>query len=305
VDSNLSEELFVGLICAIVGALVGALIQRVLERRCEGWRLGPRTWTQVNVFVDTAFHSSAQHPPAQYGGGRFEVGTRKDEPAARPVSVLRPPLPPMPRARSKSNTDSDIELVLLAVMGVFGAASVLLNFRDDLIAGVIIGTGALAGALMGAFGYFIALRALTGWQWTAFLVSSLVVLSCGVAGAVALDSPTFANYEQLLRAYERGGLAEVLDRFGVDGIFFAAYQLIGVALLVVAALAVLSALLLMVGRINYVVNARGQWLWQRLVPLSFGHARPIPLLAGAGLCAALSFLFISGLLYDLVNDTSA
>lgn len=291
------------LVAAVVTAVIGALVSDALSRRLnrrERQDRRPQSWTQVNVHVgDVNLH---------VGDVNLHVGDEHERRSLPPVDATPParqaPHRPSPRrAPAAAGPRSDSELLALVAVFVFGAASVLLSFHGQLVVGIIIGTGVLAGALLGTFGYLLASRALTGWEWTAFLVSSMLVLAGGAMSAVALDSPRLANYEQLLLAHERGGIAAVIERFGSDGVFFVVYQLLGVATLAVAMLAVLMALLFLIARINFASNARGQWLWRRLAGLSLGHGRPVTLLVGSVVFTAFSYVLVSGVFFNFVNES--
>lgn len=215
------------------------------------------------------------------------------------------------RASRRKPLLSEDDALVFACAIALGAVTLFLRWRVPIAAGVALGSLSLYGCGLGMIAYVSLRSTVRRLDVFAVLIGALLVVAIGLADAQALANPRFAggSYAKLLHAFDKGGFSGVIDHFGLDGLVFIIYQVVGVLFFAAAVVLALVSLTFVVARMNYALASRGQWLWARLEPMGTRRSRgPLATITLASAFAVVSWILCSGLgyeaVYGLINKAS-
>jgi hypothetical protein len=260
-----------GLITAVVGAVLGVLVQALVSRGNAGYP--PLASQNAQMAKKVPIASAA---------------TRKRNPGtARKKSVL-----------------SDEDALVFALVVAAGAVALFLRWRETITAAITIASVFLYGCQLGMIGYAAWRNSLCRRDLIAVPLGGLVIVAIGLSDARALTEPRFigGSYANLLAAFDHGGLSRVVDRFGIEGVVFVLYQLIGVLFFGAAVALAVIALAFVIGRMNHALASRGERLWAPITVLASRPGRgPTAVITVGCAFAVFSWVLCSGLSYDVIR----
>jgi hypothetical protein len=267
-------EIILSTLTLILGAVLGPAIERLVL----GDRPVPFTPVQSALTIQQAINITTYHVEA---------------PTSSP--------PPSTSSRTSAD-DDDSEWVWIAGLAVllFVAAATYLRYRTLILTVLIVVMAFGVATSISALAYLARQGLIVGRSWSITLLWAVVLFVTGPVNVYLLLNPVFhsGRYEDLIRAFEHGGLWEVMDKFDVDGVFFVAYQFIGVISFLGMAYLLLAGLLFLWSSVNLAISARGRRLWaflRRVLLTTPGNTA-----FAATVLAIISLLMCSGVIANWI-----
>jgi hypothetical protein len=221
--------------------------------------------------------------------------------------VESPSPKPSPSTTPRTSTDNDDnEWVWIAGLLVlaFVATATYLRYRTLVLTVLIVVMTFGVATSISALIYLARQGFIVGWPWSITLLWAVVLFLTAPVNVYLLLNPVFhtGRYEDLIRAFERGRLREVIGKFDVDGVFFVFYQVLGVVAFLGMAYLLLAGLLFLWSSVNLAIDARGYRLWAfvRRVLLT----TPGKTASGATILAIISLLMCSGVVANWISRLS-
>lgn len=242
--------------------------------------------------------------------GRKQQGSHRDEKGLTLAEVRkliqeelssRPsPVGYAPPRRPSSN-QGDNEGFIIVVGGILALMSVGYARNQDLVLdfSVVVAT-AIFGFWIATVLFSLSKGTISGRGW-AIYASSVCILSLLALPILYLSlNPIYSprGIENLQQVASEQGFAGLLGTYGADGILFLFSQVMGFIVLYGSWLYVLATLAYMAASSLVATGAPGRSLWLALTQRTSRFAEPIKATIVVCVLYSLSFIFISGLVYE-------
>ncbi len=148
----------------------------------------------------------------------------------------------------------------------FGAAFVYLKYRTPILVLLIMIMTFGAATSVSALVYLARRGVIIGRSWSLTLLWATFLYATAPLDVYLLQNPVYdtGRYQDLIQAFDNGGMGQLVGDFGLTGVFFVAFQFFGVVTFVLMAYLLLAGLVFLWSSVNIAADARALWFWDLL-----------------------------------------
>jgi len=123
-----------------------------------------------------------------------------------------------------------------------------------------------AATSVSALVYLARRGVIIGRSWSLTLLWATFLYATAPLDVYLLQNPVYdtGRYQDLIQAFDNGGMGQLVGDFGLTGVFFVAFQFFGVVTFVLMAYLLLAGLVFLWSSVNIAADARALWFWDLL-----------------------------------------